>query len=229
LEAALILSLGKIFWPVVAALLLLTACSSAPDYSPQIPHSPYRPQTGGKRPAGSDAAFARTLYVCGGMGVSNAPVSDGSGKVENFNPIIRVGGVPLAVNPAPGSCLSSGFGTRNERLHKGIDYHYPNGTAVLAAGSGTVVEMAYRGDYGNMVVINHGGGVYTRYAHLAGFDYNIEVGGEVAMGQQIGLMGNTSDHPVPVHLHYEILTGNYDTPKKSFGLTPINPLSAMMP
>ena len=80
----------------------------------------------------------------------------------------------------------------------------------------------------NIRAINHGGGVYTRYAHLAGFDYNVDVGDDVAMGQQIGLMGNTSDNPIPIHLHYEILTGNYDTPKKSFVLTPVNPLSLMM-
>ncbi|MBP2161697.1 MULTISPECIES: M23 family metallopeptidase [Asticcacaulis] len=223
----MILLFGKRVGPVAAALLLLTACSTTSDYSPE-PSSrrPERPST--NRPQGSDAAFTETLYICGGITVSNAPPADTSRKVENFDPIIRVGGVPLAVNPAPRSCLSSGFGTRNERLHKGVDYHYPNGTAVLAAGSGTIMEMTYRGDYGNMVVINHGGGVYTRYAHLAGFDYNIEAGEEVAMGQQIGLMGNTSDHPIPIHLHYEILTGNYDTPKKSFGLTPVNPLSAMM-
>lgn len=225
----MVISLCKRVSPVAAALLLLAACSTAPDYTlePQRPTS--RPSTPTNRPQGSDAAFAKTLYICGGMTVSNAPPANTSHKVENFNAIIRVGGVPLAVNPAPGSCLSSGFGLRNDRLHKGVDYHYPNGVAVLAAGNGTVMEMIYRGDYGNMVVINHGGGVYTRYAHLAGFDYTIEVGDEVVMGQQIGLMGNTSDNPIPVHLHYEILTGNYDTPKKSFGLTPVNPLSAMMP
>lgn len=220
------LSLCKRLWPVIACLLL-AACGTTPEYTPR-PSGPRLPPAT-SQPAGSDAAFARVLYICGGTTVSNSPPADNARKVLNFNPIIRVGGVPLAVNPSPGSCLSSGFGNRNDRLHKGVDYHFPKGATVLAAGSGRVTELGYQGSYGNMVVINHGGGVYTRYAHLAGFAYDLEVGSEVAMGQQIGLMGNTSDIPIPVHLHYEILTGNYDTPKKSFGLTPMNPLSAMMP
>lgn len=228
----MIASTGRI---AIAALMLtaLAACSTGPSYSPgpMPPSQPSRPSgpPGPSRPQPDTDAFDTSLRICRGMTVSNAPPADEAGRVIDFNPFIRVGGVPLAVNPAPGACLSSGVGPRNDRLHKGTDYHSPEAPPILAAGSGTVVELTRRDDYGNMIVINHGGGVYTRYAHLLGFSPDMEVGREVAMGQQIGLMGNTAAYSIPVHLHYEILTGNYDTPKKSFGLTPVDPFAELRP
>ena len=95
----------------------------------------------------------------------------------------------------------------------------------MAAGDGTIVEIKYREDYGNMIVIDHGGGVYTRYAHLASFGKGLSAGVSVRAGEQIGLMGNTAGYQIPMHLHYELLLGDYNTPKASFGLEPVDPLT----
>lgn len=124
--------------------------------------------------------------------------------------------------PVHGVFLFSGFGRRRGRLHKGVDYHQRPAGEVYVAGDATVIEATYRKDYGNMVVLDHGSGVYTRYAHLDSFRKGIRVGKKVKAGDVMGRMGN-SGRVRAVHLHYEILTGNYDNPKRSFGLEPRNP------
>ncbi len=88
-----------------------------------------------------------------------------------------------------------------------------------------VIERVYRDDFGNMLLIDHGGGVYTRYAHLASFGQGVVAGARVTAGQQIGLMGNTAAYPLPIHLHYEVLLGDYNNSRRSFGLETRDPFS----
>lgn len=92
-----------------------------------------------------------------------------------------------------------------------------------AAGAGRIVEAVSRSDYGNMIVLDHGGGVYTRYAHLARFSSGVRKGASVQMGQTLGPIGKSGASTI-VHLHYEVLTGDYDTSAKSFGLDAVDPL-----
>jgi murein DD-endopeptidase MepM/ murein hydrolase activator NlpD len=167
--------------------------------------------------------FERMLALCPRMTVSNAPPADAARQLSNYAPVVLVNGVAIAAAPTREACLSSGFGVRNGRGHKGIDLHNGTGGPVLAAGAGVVIEKKYRNDYGNMLLIDHGRGVYTRYAHLSNFADGIVVGARVTAGQQIGLMGNTASYRIPVHLHYELLLGNYTNPRGSFGLTPHSP------
>lgn len=169
------------------------------------------------------AAFEPALFLCPGMTVSNAPPAEPDRRVRNYASVVNVNGVPIAVAPTHGACLSSSFGERGGRQHKGLDLHASDGGPILAAGAGVVVERKYRDDYGNMLLIDHGGGVFTRYAHLSSFAPGIVVGAQVASGQQLGLMGNTASYRIPVHLHYELLVGDYNTPRGSFGLTPRSP------
>jgi murein DD-endopeptidase MepM/ murein hydrolase activator NlpD len=176
---------------------------------------------------GGALAFETSLSLCPGMAVSNAPAADASRHVRNYASLISVQGVRLASNPTLGACLSSGLGPRGQGTHRGVDYHSADGGPVMAAGAGAVIEAKYRDDYGNMVLIDHGGGVYTRYAHLSHFADGIVVGARVEAGQQIGLMGNTAGYAIPVHLHYEILTGDYGNPRASFGLAPQSPFTYM--
>ncbi len=157
------------------------------------------------------------------MTVSNAPTADAQRHVKDFRSIVSVDGVPLAINPTHGACLSSGFGARNGRPHEGIDFYSADGGPIEAAANGVVIEKKYRDDYGNMLLIDHGKGVYTRYAHLSSFAPGVEIGAKVTAGQQIGLMGNTAGYRIPVHLHYELLLGDYNNPKASFGLKPESP------
>jgi hypothetical protein len=165
------------------------------------------------------------LFLCEKGDVANAPRAGANGRVINYAPRIVANGVTLALNPAPYACLARGFGERNGRLHKGLDFTAPDGGPIYAAGAGHVIELQYRADYGNMVLIDHGNGVYTRYAHLAQFMPDLKIGLRVEADQQIGMMGNSAAFAVPIQLHYEVLLGAYDTPKLSFGLNPVSPFS----
>lgn len=168
--------------------------------------------------------FAASLELCPRMDISNPP-ANANGVVTAYKPVVLVKNVRIATFPTPGACMSSGFGTRSARLHKGVDYHADIGVPVLAGGEGTILEMKYRDDYGNMILIDHGGGVYTRYAHLASFGKGLTAGVSVKAGEALGLMGNSASYQIPMHLHYEVLVGDYNTPKGSFGLEPEDPMT----
>ncbi len=211
--------------------LAMDAADVMPAQPPAAALAP-APAPSGATPAPSSApagivqaAFSPGLDLCPRMKIENAPPADAQLRVTKYAPLVNVKGVRLATFPSRGACLSSGFGKRGARLHKGLDYHAETGAPILAAADGSIVEMKYRDDYGNMLVIDHGGGVYTRYAHLASFGKGLSAGVTVRAGDQIGLMGNTASYQIPMHLHYELLLGDYANPKASFGLEPADPLS----
>lgn len=115
-------------------------------------------------------------------------------------------------SPLEFSRVSSGFGPRLHpflrtwRAHQGVDYAAPSGTRVRATGDG-VVEFAGRsGGYGNVVVLRHGGGQETVYAHLSGFARGVKKGARIAQGETIGFVGQTGWATGP-HLHYEFRVG----------------------
>ncbi|PWE16428.1 M23 family peptidase [Marinicauda salina] len=166
------------------------------------------------------------MVVCRGMRVSNAPPTDGRGRIRDYQPLVRVEGVWLLANPVRGACLTSGFGLRDGRPHRGLDLQVRPAGMVHAGGDGTILEAGYRDDFGNYVLIDHGAGVHTRYAHLQGFRAGVREGARVAMGQPLGLMGSTGRRGGAVHLHYELLIGDYDNPRRSFGLTAADILTA---
>ncbi|MBN2368859.1 MAG: M23 family metallopeptidase [Vicinamibacteria bacterium] len=103
--------------------------------------------------------------------------------------------------------LSSNFGNRidpftgQRDFHPGIDVSTPVGTKVVAPADGIVVKCSHAGGYGNVLIINHGYGIITRYGHLDGF--NVRVGQRVRRGDVIGFVGNTGRSTAP-HLHYEV-------------------------
>lgn len=100
--------------------------------------------------------------------------------------------------------------------HLGIDIGAPKGAPVLAADSGYVVQSGWSNvGYGFMILINHGNGYLTRYAHLSAL--NVEVGDSVRKGQLIGRVGSTGNSTGP-HLHFEIIRGS--THRNPFGLLP---------
>jgi murein DD-endopeptidase MepM/ murein hydrolase activator NlpD len=110
-------------------------------------------------------------------------------------------------NPAPGSGVTSRFGNRTDpflgrlALHAGIDFRASSGTEIHATGAGTVVVAGRNGGYGNMVEIDHGNGLTTRYAHLSRI--LVKVGDAVAANDPVGLSGTTGRSTGP-HLHYEV-------------------------
>ena len=103
--------------------------------------------------------------------------------------------------------LLSGFGYRIHPIHKvrkmhaGIDFSAPAGTPIQATGAGRVVKAENGSGYGKHVVIDHGYGYRTLYAHMSRVD--VKVGEKVVRGQKLGLVGSTGTSTAP-HCHYEI-------------------------
>lgn len=114
--------------------------------------------------------------------------------------------MPFA-NPAPGKDITSRFGNRPDpflgglAMHAGIDFRSPVGGEIRSTGAGKIIAAGPAGGYGNMVEIDHGFGLTTRYGHMS--RVLVKAGDEVASGDVIGLSGNTGRSTGP-HLHYEV-------------------------
>lgn len=102
------------------------------------------------------------------------------------------------------------------RPHEGIDVVAPRGTPILAPGAGTVVSARWETGYGNTVVLDHGHGIVTRYAHASRL--LVRPGQRVTRGEQIALVGNSGLSTSP-HLHYEVHVNG----------RPVNPLRYVLP
>jgi murein DD-endopeptidase MepM/ murein hydrolase activator NlpD len=131
------------------------------------------------------------------------------------------------VAPVKRYVLSASFaqaGGMWSHKHSGQDFAVPTGTRVAAASSGTVVKAGPNGAgdgpaYGNAIVIRHGNGTYSQYAHLSKVD--VRIGQAVRAGQKIGLSGSTGNSSGP-HLHFEIRT----TPNYGSAINPVSFLRA---
>ena len=86
-------------------------------------------------------------------------------------------------------------------MHEGIDLGAAYGTPIAAAAAGTVIYAGWLGGYGNLDVIDHGGGLSTAYGHQSRI--SVSVGEQVAQGQIIGDVGSTG-HSTGPHLHFEV-------------------------
>lgn len=103
--------------------------------------------------------------------------------------------------------LSAHFGNRQDPFtgqpdfHPGIDISSPEGTSITAPAAGLVLSAERKGGYGNCIILDHGFGLVTRYAHLSAF--NVRAGQKVKRGDLIGHVGSTGKSTGP-HLHYEV-------------------------
>ncbi len=119
--------------------------------------------------------------------------------------------------PAPGNGrVSSPFGYRihpifhTKKLHTGIDIPASTGSSIVAASSGTVIHSGWLGGYGNVVMIDHGGGIVTLYAHNSSL--TVSKGQSVSRGSLIAKAGSTGNSTGP-HLHFEVRqNGKYIDP-----------------
>lgn len=111
--------------------------------------------------------------------------------------------------PTSGRLLSS-FGARRDpftggsAFHSGVDISAPTGTQIRVAADGIVKSAEWSGAYGKLIVVDHGSGIETYYAHMSGFD--VIPGQDVRRGQVIGRSGGTGRVTSP-HLHYEVRQG----------------------
>ncbi|MDJ0343997.1 M23 family metallopeptidase [Streptomyces sp. H10-C2] len=121
------------------------------------------------------------------------------------------------VTPVERYTLSAGFDAPGEHWanrHTGQDFAVPEGTPVRAIGAGTVVETTCGDGFGNQIVVQHGNGYFSQYAHLSLMQ--VRVGQRVLPGQQIALSGSTGNSTGP-HLHFEVRV----TPQLGSGVDPV--------
>ena len=208
---------------LLGAVALLAAACATTEAVKTEPSAPAAEAPAPEVPQPSPGVFAASMSVCPGMTVANRPATDADLVIDPYAPFVTAGGkVTLAAAPVGGGCFSSGFGPRSFGNHKGVDYYSKEPVDIYAAGTGTVKEKTYRDDFGNVLVIDHGHGVFTRYAHLESFNPGLAEGKAVKAGDIIGVMGNTASYKIPRHLHYEVLTGDWGAQAGSFALTPID-------
>jgi len=116
----------------------------------------------------------------------------------------------LMKTPINGARLSSSFGMRKHpilgfnKMHKGTDFAAPEGTPIMASGSGTIVLAKWCGGGGNCIKIKHNSTYQTIYAHMKSFAKGMKKGKKVKQGQIIGYVGSTGMSTGP-HLHYEVI------------------------
>lgn len=139
---------------------------------------------------------------------SVAIVEAASGQTDLCDDV-SVGGSGTWKAPLPAEALAPGspFGMRVHpitgaaRMHEGTDFAAPEGTPLHAMSSGKVVHAGQMGGYGNLVIVDHGGGITTRYAHMS--QIGVRTGQRVKAGQRIGAVGSTGQS-TGAHLHLEV-------------------------
>lgn len=151
-----------------------------------------------KQKAAAEAAAAAKKGQAGKSSIAGAFTYSG-GKL----------GYPLA-KQAP---VTSDFGARTDpingkagAMHTGIDFGAPEGTDILAAENGVVIVASWWSGYGNCVIIDHGGGVWTLYGHIRDGGFAVEKGDKVKRGQKIAEVGKTG-RATGYHLHFEVRVG----------------------
>jgi len=193
---------------VVAAVLALSGCAADVGIYHRVEpgQSPYRiaraydvplidlleangiPDPGLIRPGHS-------LWIPGATEARPVPLPDD--LRERLSPVAR-----RTFHPPVRGKVGSGFGARKSGVHRGVDILAPDGTDVHASEYGLVL---YAGDglrgYGNVIVLDHGEGITTLYAHLK--DFRVKSGDAVAAGQVIGAVGRTGNATTS-HLHFEL-------------------------
>ena len=150
-------------------------------------------------------AAARKRAAASSSSSSSSRGSSSSSSSSNYSS----GGSGSLIWPCPTyTYISSEFGGRVSPItgkwqggHKGMDIASGKGNPVIAAASGTVVKSYLSSSYGNYIVISHGGGLMTAYAHMT--RRLVSVGDTVAAGQQIGTVGSTGNS-TGNHLHFEV-------------------------
>lgn len=167
---------------------------NAPKVSPAAPSATGGPYVPLKAPKGDTSAFARQLYR---INVANA-------QIDRYLRTLTT--VPVR-KPVVGSMdMSSPFGSRMDpflggaAIHTGIDLRGDTGDPVRVTASGRVTRAGWAGGYGNMVEVDHGNGISTRYGHMSKIE--VKNGQQVSIGQTIGRIGSTGRSTGP-HLHYE--------------------------
>ena len=141
--------------------------------------------------------------------------------MRDYEAVLREHGYVPTVWPVEGT-LEGGFGGRRNpfsgagyEFHSGQDIEAPWGAPVVSGASGRVTFVGWQNGYGQLVIVDHGGGLSTRYGHLSSID--VSLGDAVSRAQLIGRIGSTGRSTGP-HLHYEVRINDQ----------PVNPLQYLI-
>lgn len=157
---------------------------------------------------------------------ANNPNNEGGTATVQDNTVYYTGsgnlGWPVPSKAAATSSLSSGYVNRtnpitgNYESHKGYDIPASYGSAIVAAEAGTVIHSGWMNGYGNTIVIDHGGGLNTLYAHNSSL--TVAKGAKVSRGQTVAKCGSTG-MSTGNHLHFSVLVnGSYQNPESYLGV-----------
>ncbi len=156
-----------------------------------------------------DALHAESAALAAQIRAAQAPAPAPSASVSSSTPSAPTPPSSSPTGPSTGFVFPvsgpvvSGFGPRGGRMHEGIDIIAASGTPVVACAAGTVIRSDYGSGYGNVVVIDHGNGLTTTYAHNSSLV--ARVGQRVSQGQLISYVGSTGNSSGPhVHLEFRI-------------------------
>lgn len=152
-----------------------------------------------------------------------AQIEDRSRQLEVLEQVVSQRQLTSATSPAGRPIrkgwLSSYFGKRSDpftgrrEMHKGVDFAGQLGSDVLATAAGVVTWAGKRYGYGQLIEVNHGNGISTRYGHCK--EILVEVGQTVTQGERIGLMGSSGRSTGP-HVHYEVLRDGHQINPTTF-------------
>lgn len=140
-----------------------------------------------------------------------------SQAVDRIQRGLMIQSLPMSV-PVDGT-VTSGFGMRNHpilrgrRMHKGLDIAAPRGTSIYATGAGTVEFSGRKRGYGNVIIIDHGFGYKTLFAHCSRL--LVDEGAKISRGDLIALVGSTGRSTGP-HLHYEVIINDANLNPEAF-------------
>lgn len=156
-----------------------------------------------------------------GLAMLAAKMSRLEREMSSYEAVLRERGYTPTIWPVSGK-LEGGFGGRRNpfggpgyEFHSGQDIEAAFGTPVVAGASGRVSFAGWQHGYGQLVIVDHGGDLSTRYGHLSHID--VQVGQTVSRGQRLGQVGSTGRSTGP-HLHYEVRIKD----------EPVNPLQYLM-
>ena len=203
-------------------------------------HGTTEPRTAGFAigPAGAGAAMpgsaeskSAALASASLAGIAPALKAGAAAYAGSRAAVAAAGAAPLSVEPAaldasltaPAGTITSDYGWRNDPLngaqtfHRGIDLRAAYGQDVHSAGPGRVIFSGEQGGYGTTVVVEHGNGVQTRYAHLS--DTLVKTGEEVGAQEVIGRAGR-SGRATGTHLHFEVIAQGKHVDPAVLGLKP---------
>lgn len=158
--------------------------------------------------------------VCTAPGGTNTATTNGDGVAHG-----------RMIHPLPGTRTGSPFGWRvhpihgDRRMHAGQDFPAPQGTPIRAADGGRVIYAGRMRGYGNIVILDHGNGIQTRYAHIRDGGIQVRVGQTVSQGQTIAQVGSTGGSTGP-HLHFEV---RRNAQAGVVSGTPVNPMPYIRP